>query len=94
MSNYPEGTEHDPNAPWNELHTYCPSCDSYKEMGRIARSMANDMASKANESLTNEDEYMSEEDFYDQCYEKVMDESRLCTQCYLEDNEDDWREEQ
>jgi hypothetical protein len=92
MSNYPIGAEHDPSAPWNELHTYCTYCDT-KEMGQIARSMANEKAAEANESITNKDEHMSEEDFYDECYEKVMDESRLCTQCYLEDNADDWRED-
>jgi hypothetical protein len=55
--------------------------------------MANEKAAEANESITNKDEHMSEEDFYDECYEKIMDESRLCTQCYLEDNADDWRED-
>ena len=92
MSNYPEGAEHDPSAPWNQLHEYCPNCDT-KELAEMARSEARDRANEANKTIADPDEYMVEEDFYDECYEKAMDESRLCTQCYLEDNEDDWRED-
>ncbi len=93
MSNYPLGAEHDPKAPWNELHEYCPYCDT-EEMGYIAREMAAEKAKEANKSIDNPDEHMVEDDFYEECYEKVHDESRLCTQCYLEDHADDWRDDQ
>jgi len=50
MSNYPLGAEHDPKAPWNELHEYCPYCDT-EEMGCIARDMAAEKAKDANKSI-------------------------------------------
>ncbi len=93
MSNYPLGAEHDPKAPWNELHEYCPYCDT-AELGDIARDMAAEKAEEANKSIANPDEHMTEDDFYDECYQKVHDESSLCRQCYLDDHADDWRDDQ
>jgi hypothetical protein len=86
------GAEHDPRAPWNQLHEYCPYCDS-REMEIMASEAALDKAKEANKTITNPADHMSEDDFYDDCYQEIYDESRLCAQCYLEENEDDWRED-
>jgi hypothetical protein len=56
--------------------------------------MASSKAEEANKSIANPDEHMVEDDFYDECYQKVMDESSLCRQCYLDDHADDWRDDE
>jgi len=92
MSNYPLGAEHDPKAPWNELHEYCPYCDS-REMEIMASEAASEKAKEANKTIVNPEEHMSEDDFYDECYQEIYDGSRLCAQCYYEENADDWRDD-
>jgi RNA polymerase subunit RPABC4/transcription elongation factor Spt4 len=92
IGNYPEGAQHDKKAPWNNAHEYCPYCHTI-ELAEMARDEARSKANEANKTIANPDEHMSEEDFYDECYQKAMDDSRLCTQCYLEEHEDDWRED-
>ena len=93
MSNYPEGAEHDPSAPYNDkgISDMCVHCD-YDELKEIAKDNAEVRAYEWNKYKSIDEDSATYEDFYDECLQKVMDEASECKQCYFE-NYDDWRED-
>lgn len=93
MSNYPMGSSSDPNAPWNKGEDrLCMYCDR-NELEVIATNKAILMAKEANSTITNEDDYKSDNDFFDICLQEEIDNCNSCRVCYLEDHADDWEDD-
>jgi hypothetical protein len=94
MSNYPAGAEYDSRAPYNQSGTddLCIYCDS-KEIEFIARSQAQDIATRMNAGLLDGQESFIDDDFYDACLQDEFESRKQCKQCYLEEHADDWEED-
>ena len=89
MSNYPEGAANDPNAPYNDrgISGMCVYCD-IDELREIARDNASEMAHDYNKSKAFDEDEAVDDDYYEECLEKVLSEANYCRQCYFEDYEE------